>query len=565
MSLRPAGKRGLPVERQLKLESGSTCATSRRQARRRVSALRAAGEGALPSYVPISAIPDEPVLKPWACAPTTFRSTPSVPAFEDLAVLVDEEVVADVVPAVSEHVVALDAPDDRGRLGPRVRVRPRGVMDDREAERVRVARPAAADPLVRAPARRARRSAASPRSRQRAPALRLDRAPHVVRAHAGDAAGGAHLRSGSTAPSSTGCPAASRAARSSRLPASGHRPPAPRPASALHRPDTLRVRNETEPLPFQCRPTRSNRAGALFTPARKVARDHGRPCCERGAGSEEEKKEGEADESHGRRFLRKQRPGRPSRSDGRSQIESLQVKGPLLRVISSRARRDSLPLRHCLSYAVGAACPGGQVRERRQSRSRRTTSTSEIERAKRRGLRRGRDPARHAGRAQLDAMHEDLQGRSSHPDPGDRLRLTRRAPALHLPASGSAQAADSSPWRRRRTSARRRRSTSAAKTSPRTCGARSSTTQPHRSASSPRTHGRNVKWADAAVRRASNLGAQRSAQAERHRRDRAPTCPRSSTRSTDRRRRAEEPRHAHGRRGDRPRSTCRSGRRSSTR
>ncbi len=41
---------------------------------------------------------------------------PSVAALEDLAVLVDEEVVADVVPPVGEHVVALDPADDRGRL-----------------------------------------------------------------------------------------------------------------------------------------------------------------------------------------------------------------------------------------------------------------------------------------------------------------------------------------------------------------------------------------------------------------------------------------------------------------
>ena len=41
--MRPAGYFGFPVERQLKVDSGSTCATSRRQARRRISAERAAG------------------------------------------------------------------------------------------------------------------------------------------------------------------------------------------------------------------------------------------------------------------------------------------------------------------------------------------------------------------------------------------------------------------------------------------------------------------------------------------------------------------------------------------
>ena len=41
---------------------------------------------------------------------------PAVAALEDLAVLVDEEVVADVVPPVSEHVVGLDPADDRRGL-----------------------------------------------------------------------------------------------------------------------------------------------------------------------------------------------------------------------------------------------------------------------------------------------------------------------------------------------------------------------------------------------------------------------------------------------------------------
>ena len=151
-----------------------------------------------------------------------------------------------------------------------------------------------------------------------------------------------------------------------------------------------------------------------------------RPGCERSARSEEEKKDGETDESHGRRFLRKQRPGQPSRSDGRSQIQSLQVKGPLLRGFLLALGRDSVPVRHCLSYAVGAARPCGQVRERRQSghaglRQRRDRARE------RRGLRRGRDPARHAGRAQhVDA--EDLQGGARVEDPGDRLRLARGRP-----------------------------------------------------------------------------------------------------------------------------------------
>ena len=41
-----------------------------------------------------------------------------------------------------------------------------------------------------------------------------------------------------------------------------------------------------------------------------------------------------------------------------------------------------------------------------------------------------------------------------------------------------------------------------------------------------KSHGRNVKWADAAVRKASNLTAERGAEGERDRRGRARRCPR---------------------------------------
>jgi hypothetical protein len=75
----------------------------------------------------------------------------SEPALEDLAVLVDEEVVADVVPAVGAHVVELDAPDDGRRLRPVVAVRAGRVVDDGEAQGVGVVGDAAPDPLVRPP------------------------------------------------------------------------------------------------------------------------------------------------------------------------------------------------------------------------------------------------------------------------------------------------------------------------------------------------------------------------------------------------------------------------------
>ena len=63
---------------------------------------------------------------------------PPEAALEDLAVPVDEEVVTDVVPAVGEHVVALDPTDDGGRLRPAVRIRAGRVVDDGEADAARV-------------------------------------------------------------------------------------------------------------------------------------------------------------------------------------------------------------------------------------------------------------------------------------------------------------------------------------------------------------------------------------------------------------------------------------------
>ena len=107
---------------------------------------------------------------------------PAVAALEDLAVLVDEEVVADVVPAVALHVVDVVPAHDRRRLGRRVVVRVDGVVDQDEAERGRVdGTLVAPDRLVGAPrlprddGRRAR-DAEPPRGDP------LDRAPEEVRA-----------------------------------------------------------------------------------------------------------------------------------------------------------------------------------------------------------------------------------------------------------------------------------------------------------------------------------------------------------------------------------------------
>ena len=101
-------------------------------------------------------------------------------ALEDLAVLVDEEVVAHVVPAVAPHVVELDRADDRRRLRLRVRVRTRRVVDDRESQRARVARRPAPDRLARAPGE-ARHDRGSRGRRERARRRGVGRTPDVVR------------------------------------------------------------------------------------------------------------------------------------------------------------------------------------------------------------------------------------------------------------------------------------------------------------------------------------------------------------------------------------------------
>src|SRR3954468_21459647 len=72
----------------------------------------------------------------------------AVPALEDLAVLVDEEVVADVVPAISLYVVDLDTAHDCRRLTTRVVVRPGRVMHDRVVDAVAVLGRRTTDRLV---------------------------------------------------------------------------------------------------------------------------------------------------------------------------------------------------------------------------------------------------------------------------------------------------------------------------------------------------------------------------------------------------------------------------------
>src|SRR5438876_10031627 len=75
----------------------------------------------------------------------------AVTPLEDLPVLVDEKVVADVVPAVPLHVVDLDATHDRGGLRGGVGVRSGRVMHERELKSRGEARRGATNRLVRTP------------------------------------------------------------------------------------------------------------------------------------------------------------------------------------------------------------------------------------------------------------------------------------------------------------------------------------------------------------------------------------------------------------------------------
>ncbi len=106
----------------------------------------------------------------------------AVAALEHLPVLVDQEVVTDVVPAVPLDVVQLDAAHDRGGLRLGVVVRPGGVMNDREVDRAHVLRRHTPDRLVGAPGE-PRDDRRRVRDREATSERALGRAPHVVRTH----------------------------------------------------------------------------------------------------------------------------------------------------------------------------------------------------------------------------------------------------------------------------------------------------------------------------------------------------------------------------------------------
>ena len=109
---------------------------------------------------------------------------PAVAALPDVAVAIDEVVVANVVPAVRLHVVGVDRADDRRDVRLAVVVRGRRVVHEDHAHGWRVQRWRAAEALVRAPvgARQDRRLRVQARGAARQSGLRSAAPVHEDRA-----------------------------------------------------------------------------------------------------------------------------------------------------------------------------------------------------------------------------------------------------------------------------------------------------------------------------------------------------------------------------------------------
>ena len=164
--------------------SGSTCATSSRHAMRLTRAsrrgLRQRRQRAVPDHGDAHAAGVEAL----GVRADDRSVDASAAALVDAAVGVDQEVVANVVPAVRAHVVGVDRADDRGHVAWRVAVRRVGVMHEDHAHRVGVARSRPAHRLVRPPpgprddGRLTRRRRRRPHGAQRAAAGRHERDVH---------------------------------------------------------------------------------------------------------------------------------------------------------------------------------------------------------------------------------------------------------------------------------------------------------------------------------------------------------------------------------------------------
>ena len=151
-TLLPAAKRLLPPETIVACPSGSTCATSSRHAIRLVSASRAASVSGAQRAVSDHGDADAAGVEALRVRPDDRAVDAARTALVDAPVGVDEEVVANVVPAVRAHVVGVDRADDGRHVACRIAVRRVRVVHEDHVHRVGVARRRAPQRLVCAPA-----------------------------------------------------------------------------------------------------------------------------------------------------------------------------------------------------------------------------------------------------------------------------------------------------------------------------------------------------------------------------------------------------------------------------
>ena len=203
------------------VDSGSTCATSSLHASRFAERVRAADRRRA-DVVADHCDPDRAGVEPFGVRADHVLVDAAVAALEHLPVLVDEKVVADVVPAVALHVVDLDPAHDRRRLRgactnwfPPCDERPRTARSARSS--------AARGGSPRSPPSVSRESSGGePASATRRKRNAHLRAAYEVRAQTVRPGRAAGTRSGRMDRSSTGCRDASRASPgASGVPASG--------------------------------------------------------------------------------------------------------------------------------------------------------------------------------------------------------------------------------------------------------------------------------------------------------------------------------------------------------
>ena len=232
---------------------------------------------------------DAPGVEPERVRADHVARDAAVPPLVDAAEAVDEEVVADVVPAVRPYVVDVDPAHDGGGLVGRVGVRRRRVVDDDEPDRRGILRVIPAEELVAAPSspRHDRRRAGHREAAQR---LVLDRAPDVPRPQPGHVTAHAVLqRVGGARPGRVrvvrrlpGAPAAqertgAEAHRARPLPTQADHvePPwrhASRQAPAHPRPAALATRSSHRRAPRSLRPPTGRRGARAVRPDRLSSR-----------------------------------------------------------------------------------------------------------------------------------------------------------------------------------------------------------------------------------------------------------------------------------------------------